>query len=102
MCPVVIARLDEYGEADPIQPIRYRPRFEWLTRRRVAAASIPKINRVDFTPNPTLDFIIKLPPATRVYPSDGPLYLDTPSRSNDQVLCKCRQAVGGSSGDPGA
>ncbi|GMF47002.1 unnamed protein product [Phytophthora fragariaefolia] len=59
VCPVVIAGLDESGEPDPFQSIRYRLGFEWFTRRRMAAASVPKINRVDFTPNPTLGFIIK-------------------------------------------
>ncbi|GMF22969.1 unnamed protein product [Phytophthora fragariaefolia] len=34
----------------------------------------PKINRVDFTPNPILGFIINLSPATTVYASDGTSY----------------------------
>ncbi|GMF39845.1 unnamed protein product [Phytophthora fragariaefolia] len=56
------------------QTIRYRLRFEWFTRRRMDAASVPKINRVDFTPNPTLGSTIKLSSATTVYASDGTSY----------------------------
>ncbi|GMF38024.1 unnamed protein product [Phytophthora fragariaefolia] len=41
----------------------------------MAAVSVPKINRVDFTPNPIhLVLLLKLPPATIVYASNGTSY----------------------------
>ncbi|GMF26199.1 unnamed protein product [Phytophthora fragariaefolia] len=56
-----------------------------FTRRRMATASVPKINRVDFTPNPYLVLLLKLPPATTVYASDGTSYPVT-TRVRDVIL----------------